>query len=92
MIFKYALGVKVKDKVTGYVGIVDGRTEWLYGCRRYSVQSQKMKNDKPAELMTFDEDAIDVIVAKNKHVGGHRPATTGGPEERTATRQRDIRR
>jgi hypothetical protein len=90
--FKLELGIKVRDKVTGYTGIVTGRTEWLYGCRRYVVQSQEMKDGKPIESQSFDEDALEVIQTRNKHVDGHRPATTGGPETRQAARPREVRR
>jgi hypothetical protein len=64
--FAVALGAKVKDKVTGYTGIVIGRTEWLYGCFRYTVQSQEMKDGKPVESMGFDEDALDVLDTPEK--------------------------
>lgn len=90
--FKHELGTKVRDKVTGYTGIVIGRTEWLYGCRRYTVQSQEMKDGKPVESMGFDEDALEVLVANNKHVEGHKPARTGGPETRQPAAPREVRR
>lgn len=90
--FKLELGTKVKDKVTGYTGIVIGRTEWLYGCRRYTVQSQEMKDGKPVESMAFDEDALELLTTNNEHVRGHKPATTGGPETRKAAAPREVRR
>lgn len=74
--FGIELGVQARDKVTGYTGIVVGRTEWLYGCFRYTVQSQELKDGKPVEPMGFDEDALEVVGASIaepiKAVGGPR--------------------
>lgn len=59
--FKIALGTKVKDKVTGLRGVVVARTEWLFGCLRYTVQPQKLKDGSPIAMETFDEDALVVL-------------------------------
>ena len=32
------LGDKVKDTITGFTGVVTGRSEWLFGCVRCAVQ------------------------------------------------------
>jgi hypothetical protein len=90
MNFKIELGTKVKDRVTGYAGIVIGRTEWLYGCRRYTVQTQEMKDGKPVDSMGFDEDALEVLDAESLHIKAHKPANTGGPETRAPSRPRDA--
>lgn len=37
------LGQVVRDRITGYSGVVIGRTDWLYGCVRYGVQSTELK-------------------------------------------------
>jgi hypothetical protein len=89
-VFKLELGTRVKDKVTGYTGIVIGRTEWLYGCRRYTVQSQEMKDGKPVDGMGFDEDALEIIEVAA--VKGHKPAKTGGPETRQPARAPEVKR
>ncbi len=42
------LGDRVKDKVTGYTGIVTGITTWLNGCARMGIQAETVKkNEKP---------------------------------------------
>ena len=82
--FKHELGATVKDKVTGYGGIIIGRTEWLYGCRRYTVQSQEMKDGKPVDALAFDEDALEVLI----DVKPHNVKSTGGPgRDATASRK-----
>jgi len=37
------LGDEVQDLVTGYKGIAVGITQWLYGCKRVSVQGRVPK-------------------------------------------------
>lgn len=84
MSFRYELGSKAKDKITGYIGLIVARTEWLYGCRRYVLQAQEVKDGKPLESLCIDEDAITLIVPAEPHAvrstGGPTPETTRGPE------------
>lgn len=86
--FKFELGTKARDKVTGYVGIIIGRAEWLYGCRRYSLQSQEMKDGKPVGALALDEDAIEVIEAAPPH----KMKRTGGPGRDSVARRSDTKR
>jgi hypothetical protein len=44
-VFKINLGAFVKDKITGFEGIVIGRTQWLYGCVRYTVQQRELDSN-----------------------------------------------
>lgn len=78
MSFKFSLGEKVKDTVTGFSGIVTARTEWLNGCKRYGVQSQKLKDNKPLDQQWFDEEQLTAagngIKAVQRMTGGPRPA------------------
>lgn len=59
--FKWNNGDKVKDQVAGFVGIIIGRIDWLYGCRRYAVQGLEMKDGVPTGFVYFDEDQLEVI-------------------------------
>lgn len=52
---KIKLGDEVTDKVTGYTGIAIARTEWVYGCVRFGVQSQHLHEGKPIDAVWFDE-------------------------------------
>jgi hypothetical protein len=74
--FKHELGTKVKDRITGLVGTVVGRTEWLYGCRRYVVQPEGLKDGKPIETIHYDEDAVEPL---DKGIPGT-VNNTGGPQ------------
>lgn len=58
------LGDRVKDRITGFVGIAECRAEWLYGCVRISVRPEKFgKDGKQPDLVTFDEPQLDVVKA-----------------------------
>ena len=55
------LGDRVKDRITGLTGIAIARTEWLYGCVRYSVQPEETKDGKPADCYVVDAHQLEVV-------------------------------
>lgn len=58
------LGDRVKDTITGFVGIAECKAEWLHGCVRVSVRPEKLsKEGKQQELVTFDEPQLVVVKA-----------------------------
>ena len=64
---KIELGDRVKDKVTGFKGIVTGITSWLNGCRRIGIQPEKlMTTGKPVEAEWFDEQQV-LVIKKSAH-------------------------
>lgn len=76
------LGDKAKDLVTGFTGICIARTQWLNGCTRIVLQSEKLdKEGKPNDGQTFDEPQLALV----KSAVVPAPATnsparrTGGP-------------
>jgi hypothetical protein len=78
MSFKIDLGAKVTCKITGYTGTVIGRTEWLYACRRYSIQARELKDGKPVDSICCDEDQLEIVEEPAvKHV----MKNTGGPTD-----------
>ncbi len=59
--FKFELGQKVKERITGFKGVIVARSQYMTGCNRYGVQSQKLKHDgKPLEWEYFDEDLLEI--------------------------------
>jgi hypothetical protein len=59
--FRHSLGTKVRDKVTGFTGIVVCQSKWLFGCKRYTVQPLELKDGKRTETDCFDEDQLDPL-------------------------------
>lgn len=85
--FKIELGSVVRDRVTRLEGVVFGRHEYLYGCRRYTVQPVELKDGKPVDATSFDEDALEVLAAAPPHEVND----TGGPQREPARRKDPIR-
>lgn len=92
------LGDRVKDTITGIKGIVIGKTDWLYGCRRIVIQPEEAKDGKPAESFSVDEPQVvlvkagviaHAVPAGDDHVAPARRAH--GPRE-DAARRSDVRR
>jgi len=74
--FKFDLGSRVRDKITGYVGTIVARIEYLNGCKRYSVQA-KVKDEKIPEPEWLDEQQLELIeeleeAIKQDSTGGDR--------------------
>ena len=75
--FKYQLGSKVKDIITGYTGIVRSRTQYLTGCNTYGIQNTELQKDgSMSKWEYFDEDLI-TQVGKTVILKEREP--TGGP-------------
>ena len=56
------LGDRVKDRITGFSGIVVARTEWLFGCVRLSIQPEKLTKDgKSQDSMCVDEPQCKIL-------------------------------
>lgn len=63
---KFPLGALVKDRITGFTGIVMANVFWLNGCVRCSVQPQELKDGKPIDMEAFDEQQLDLVKAKTE--------------------------
>lgn len=61
--FRHNLGDRVKDRISGLTGIVTSRSEHLFGCARYWVEPQELKDGKRVDGCWLDEDAIEVVEA-----------------------------
>jgi hypothetical protein len=78
------LGDDVRDTITGYVGCVVSKTEWLNGCWRIGVQSRELKDGKPIDNCVFDVEQLEVVKAAKKEMpvertGGDRPNAGARP-------------
>lgn len=43
--FKFELGARVKDIITGYKGVIGGRTQYLTGCVQYGIVKEGLTKD-----------------------------------------------
>jgi hypothetical protein len=89
-IMKIKLGDKVKDRITGYTGIVTCRYEWLFGCVRINVQSQELHEGKPVEAYAFDEDQLELVssnVVMKSDEKAQQKVPPGGPRDNPICRR-----
>jgi hypothetical protein len=86
--FKIKLGDVVQDKVTGYVGVVICQARWLYGCKRYTVQSPVLKDGVPVANICADEDSLTV----HKAVKIKSPVRSGGGPTLAVSRGQTVSR
>ena len=54
------LGKQVKDKITGFEGIVVGKTTYLFGCNVYGI-APPAKDGKVNDTSWFDAGRLEVI-------------------------------
>ena len=60
-IFKYELGSRAKDKITGLQGILVARNQHLHNCNTYGIKPEKLHDGKPMDCQWFDEPQIEII-------------------------------
>ena len=54
--FKFEMFDRLKDQVSGFTGVVLGRTEYSTGCRHYGLVAENLQKDgAPSEWQWFDE-------------------------------------
>ena len=77
------LGWIVKDRITGFQGVVIGRTAWLTGCATVGVRPRELKDGKIGEPEWLDETQVEVISKGDAWIGAPKTVTVekGGPHE-----------
>lgn len=96
-IWKFGLGDEAKDSMTGFQGVVAARIEFLDGCRRYLLQSQKPNKEtqEAGPERNVDEGLMVLVKARKVVVVDKMPPADkyhpvpGGPKngERTASQR-----
>jgi len=76
-----SLGSRVKDSITGFQGIAIAVTEWLYGCRRFGVEPEELKDGKPVETQWFDEQRLEIMTEQGAPARKDDSANPGGPQK-----------
>ena len=77
---KLELGVKVRDKVTGFTGTTTGHAKYLTGCDQYYVTAQSKKG-KPAEGCWFDENLLEPMGGDKVIIDRTDDDKVGGPSK-----------
>lgn len=58
--FRFARGVYVTDRITGFAGCIVGRSDHLTGCNRYCVQPSVDTKGRYLEPQWLDEHSLEV--------------------------------
>lgn len=85
---KIELGDTVRHRISGFTGTAIGRTIWISGCDRITVQPKVDKQGKMQENSSFDEPEMDIIKKAKRKVPS--PRKTGGPHS-VATKREDAK-
>ena len=61
-LFKFECGSRVVDIITGYAGIVGGRTHYLTECIQYGIIAESLTKDKKTyDWLWFDESRLKLV-------------------------------
>jgi hypothetical protein len=59
--FKFDLGKRAKDKISGFTGIITSRIEYLTGCDQYGLKAPIKADGEPIDVHYFDEGRIVIL-------------------------------
>jgi len=79
--FKFQNGDQVKDKITGFSGIITGRGDYLTGCNQYAIQPPAKEDGTLPDAHWFDEDRVEKLKKKRKKLTVKK---AGGPQHNPA--------
>jgi hypothetical protein len=68
-IFKFNLGDELKDLISGFIGVASGRIQWINGCKRYVLDSTKLKDGGLIDPVTVDEQQLVLVKALKVDLG-----------------------
>lgn len=83
--FKFNVGDRVKDRVTGFQGIVIGRSDYISGCDTYGVQPERLKDGIPQDTKWFDDPRLILVEAGVLKAFDTREVRTGADSVPQAT-------
>jgi hypothetical protein len=58
---KFQLGNKIKDLVSGAVGITTGRIQYINGCVQYNIQQPVDKDGKQPDSFYYDQNQLEFV-------------------------------
>ena len=81
-----ANGDRVRDRITGFQGIVVGITHWATGCVTVAVAAEALHDGKRTENEWIDEGKLELVESGAFTVDD--PKETGGPDRHVGSTQR----
>ncbi len=77
MEFKFDNGQVLKDKVSGFQGVVVAKTHYYTGCRHYGLCSQELHDGKPVDWEWFDESRLFLVIGEESVLEKPQAQTSG---------------
>ena len=63
--FKFEMGDKVREKITGYTGLITGQHRWITGCDQFTISPEGLdKNGVPIQSHVIDEGRLEIVPTK----------------------------
>lgn len=81
---KFDFGVKAKDVITGFTGVVTGHTSYISGCSQVLLQPPMGKDGKRPDGEWFDEQRVVPVSGAKKIVLDN--SKTPGPDREAPKR------
>ena len=84
---KIAFGKKVRDSVTGFVGFVTARCEYMNGCIQYEITPAELKDGVPQKEYWLDEQRVLAVKPQKEKYVSTQPTIhkkAGGPQNHPA--------
>ncbi len=60
----FQFGQEVKDKITGFRGVITGQCSYITGCQQYLIQPKGRKTDVKPDALWFDVDRLALVSKK----------------------------
>lgn len=78
--FKFDLGIRARDSITKFEGIIIVRSQHLTNCNQYAILPTELDKDgKRRDAEWFDEQRIEVLSATPLQLPGAKPAGAEKP-------------
>lgn len=78
--FKFDLGIRARDSITKFEGVIIVRSQHLTNCNQYAILPTELDKDgKRRDAEWFDEQRIEVIDAAPLALPGAKPAGAEKP-------------
>jgi hypothetical protein len=61
--FKFANGDEVKEKVSGFVGVITGSVKYLTGCNQYLVSASSKDPQSEPVAIWYDEGRLELVIS-----------------------------
>lgn len=86
--FRFDLGQEAEDILTGFKGIIMGRTEYLTGCDRYGLMPRKVLSDGRLPIWEWFDESLLKLTGKSLKLNAGKESVSkpGGPQPSAPSR------